>query len=156
MYTLFIPFQKLGNSLFFVYSTLIGFSWRMDCNTRLSGQCWIVEFEIGKPRQVVPRSRNLSEDSQSWRIRRQRNRCTRQCSILRSSQTLTKVAFCYLILAHLSNAPFIRFCLSSLMVKILLSLYLHREQKSSSASALGHSFIFTLLLGILGVIFTAS
>ncbi|XP_058721944.1 monocopper oxidase-like protein SKS1 [Vicia villosa] len=34
--------------------------------------------------------------------------------------------------------------------------HLQKEQKPSSASALGHSFIFTLLLGILCVIFTAS
>lgn len=84
----------------------------MDSNSRVSGQCWIMEFEIRKPRQMVPRSRNLSEDPQSRRIVRQRYQCTRQCSILRSSQTLTKVTSHYLILFKLcfwlTNAHFIR------------------------------------------------
>lgn len=63
----------------------------MDSNPGVSRQCWILESESRKSGQVVPRSRNLSEDCQSWRSRRHRDWCTRKCSILRPSKIQTKV-----------------------------------------------------------------
>lgn len=97
------------NQSFVYFTNITGFSWSMDSNPGVSRQCWIMESESRKFGQVVPRSRNLSEDCQSWRSRRHRDWCTRKCSILRPSPIQTKVT------SHFSiDSVFVPVCYKSI------------------------------------------